>query len=645
MTKTNSFLILLALCITHILSAQAPAPEDRWQQAVDYSMDIKMDVNKHQFAGTQKLVYTNNSPDQLNKVFYHLYFNAFQPGSMMDIRSRTIQDADPRVKSRIKDLDQGEIGYLKIKSLKQNGEEVKYKVVGTILEVTLAKPIEPSSSCTFDMEFDGQVPLQIRRSGRQSAEGIDYSMTQWYPKLCEYDYQGWHANPYVGREFYGVWGNFDVKITMPSNYIIGGTGNLVNNNEIGHGYEDVGMKPDNKDKKELTWNFKAENVHDFAWAADPDYIHDVVDVDENLKLHFLYQDDEEIKKSWKKAQGYSVRAFKFIQTRYGKYPYSRYSIIQGGDGGMEYPMATLITGKRNLGSLVGVIVHEAMHTWFQMLMGTNESLYAWMDEGFTSYASNVVMAHLFNSRASNPHDGSYRGYFYLAKSGSEEPMTTHADHFKTNFAYGQASYSKGAVFLAQLEYIIGEGAFNLGMLDYYNAWHFKHPNPNDFIRVMEKRSGLELDWYKEQWVNTTNTIDYAIADVIQSNKKTKNEELADSMSQDIGIKATAGTAKPQTTIILQKKGTMPMPLDVVVQYEDGKAIREQTFYIPLRMMRGEKVDEVKYGKRTVMPDWPWTHVFYELSIPIKYKSIIKVTIDPSERLADLEREDNVIELK
>lgn len=643
MTKTNSFLILLALCISHILSAQAP--EDRWQQAANYTMDIKMDVNKHQYAGTQKLVYTNNSPDQLNKVFYHLYFNAFQPGSMMDIRSRTIQDADDRVAARIKDLDQGEIGFIKIKSLKQDGEDLKYKVVGTILEVTLAKPVEPNSSCTFDMIFDAQVPLQIRRSGRQSAEGIDYSMTQWYPKLCEYDYQGWHANPYVGREFHGIWGNFDVKITMPSDYVIGATGNLVNNNEIGHGYEDVGMKPDNKNKKELTWNFKAENVHDFAWAADPDYIHDIVEVSEDLKLHFLYQDDEEIKKSWKKAQGYSARAFKFIQTRYGKYPYNKYSIIQGGDGGMEYPMATLITGKRNLGSLVGVIVHEAMHTWFQMLMATNESLYAWMDEGFTSYASNVVMAHLFNSRASNPHDGSYRGYFYLAKSGSEEPMTTHADFFNTNFAYGQASYSKGAVFLAQLEYVIGEGAFNQGMLDYYNAWHFKHPNPNDFIRVMEKRSGLELDWYKEQWVNTTNTIDYAIADVIQSNKKTKNEELADSLSQDVGIKATAGTAKAQTTIILQKKGKMPMPLDVVVQYEDGKAIKEQTFYIPLRIMRGEKADEVKYGKRTVMPDWPWTHVFYELSIPIKYKAIKKITIDPSERLADIERENNVIELK
>ncbi|MCP4442878.1 MAG: M1 family metallopeptidase [Aureispira sp.] len=643
MTKTNSFLILLALCITHILAAQTP--EERWQQSIDYTMDIKMDVDEHQFAGTQKLVYTNNSPDQLKKVFYHLYFNAFQPGSMMDIRSRTIQDADPRVKSRIEDLDKDEIGFLKIKSLKQDGEEVKYKVEGTILEVTLAKPIEPNSSVTFDMEFDGQVPLQIRRSGRQSAEGIDYSMTQWYPKLCEYDYQGWHSNPYVGREFHGVWGNFDVKITMPANYIIGATGNLVNNNEIGHGYEDVGMKPDNKNKKELTWNFKAENVHDFAWAADPDYVHDVVDVSDDLKLHFLYQDDEEIKKSWKKAQSYSVRAFKFIQTRYGKYPYNKYSIIQGGDGGMEYPMATLITGKRNLGSLVGVIVHEAMHTWFQMLMATNESLYAWMDEGFTSYASNVVMAHLFNSRASNPHDGSYRGYFYLANSGSEEPLTTHADHFKTNFAYGQASYSKGAVFLAQLEYVIGEGAFNQGMLDYYDQWHFKHPNPNDFIRVMEKRSGLELDWYKEHWVNTTNTIDYAIGDVIQSNKKTKDTELADSLSQNIGIKANVGDSKPQTTIILQKKGTMPMPLDVVVQYEDGKAIKEQTFYIPLRVMRGEKADEVKYGKRTVMPDWPWTHVFYELSIPIKYKSIMKVTIDPSERLADLDRENNVLELK
>ena len=162
-------------------------------------MDIDFDVSNHQFTGTQKLNYYNNSPDTLGEVFYHLYFNAFQPNSMMDVRSRTILDPDPRVADRISKLSEEEIGYQRVIKLRMDGKPVDYEVVGTILEVDLPEPILPGSKVVFDMAFEAQVPLQIRRSGRDNKEGIDYSMTQWYPKMCEYDYQGWHANPYVGR--------------------------------------------------------------------------------------------------------------------------------------------------------------------------------------------------------------------------------------------------------------------------------------------------------------------------------------------------------------------------------------------------------------------------------------------------------------
>ena len=187
---------------------------DRWQQRAEYVMDIDFDIKTHQFKGKQKIVYTNNSPDVLNKVFYHLYFNAFQPGSMMDVRSRTITDPDRRVGDRISKLSESEIGYHKISSFMQDGKKCNYHVEGTILEVELATPISPNSKTTLVMEFDSQVPVQVRRSGRDSREGVNYSMSQWYPKLSEYDYQGWHANPYVGREFHGVWGDFEVNITI-----------------------------------------------------------------------------------------------------------------------------------------------------------------------------------------------------------------------------------------------------------------------------------------------------------------------------------------------------------------------------------------------------------------------------------------------
>lgn len=197
-----------------------------WQQHVDYTMVIDMDVTTHKYKGEQQLIYTNNSPDVLNKVYYHLYFNAFQPGSEMDVRSRTIADPDRRVGDRISKLSPDEIGYIKVSSLKQNGVNLKHETVGTVLEVDLNKPIQPGERVTFDMLFESQVPLQIRRSGRNNREGVALSMTQWYPKLAEYDFEGWHADPYIGREFHGVWGNFDVTISIDKNYIVGGTGYL-----------------------------------------------------------------------------------------------------------------------------------------------------------------------------------------------------------------------------------------------------------------------------------------------------------------------------------------------------------------------------------------------------------------------------------
>ncbi|MCH2023103.1 MAG: M1 family metallopeptidase [Saprospiraceae bacterium] len=614
--------------------------QQRWQQKVEYDMDILVDVKKHQLKGTQRLVYYNNSNEELTKVFYHLYFNAFQPNSMMDVRSRTIQDADPRVGSKIFHLEDEEIGYHKIISLKQNGEDVKFEVVGTILEVSLNSPIKAGDTSVFDMQFHSQVPQQTRRSGWNNAEGIEFSMSQWYPKMCEYDYQGWHSNPYVGREFHGVWGDFEVKITIDKNYILGGTGVLQNPEEIGHGYEPKGMEVNYNENQNLTWHFKAENVHDFVWAADPDYIHDIKEVGDGIILHFLYQENEEYKDVWKRVQNKTVDAFKFIQNRYGKYPYPQYSIIQAGDGGMEYPMATLITGKRVFKSLLGVIIHEVMHTWYQMLMGSNESLYAWMDEGFTSYTSNVVSDYLYDKNSSFPHNGSYRGYYYLANSGVEEPMTTHADHFKTNFAYGQAAYSKGAVFLGQLNYIVGENVFDKGMLRYYNEWCYKHPNPNDFIRVMEKESGLELDWYKEYWVNTTHKIDYSIADVVSGNKASKDSIVVTAKDENYYIQG-GKVEKNGTRIYIEKKAGMPMPLDIVVTYTQGKSTKIITYNIPLEIMRGNKKDELKYGLQIVMPDWKWTHKVYELNINIPLKWIDKIEIDPSLRLADVDRDNNV----
>jgi len=572
-----------------------------WQQHADYTMDIDMDVNNYQYKGIQKLVYTNNSPDELNKVFYHLYFNAFQPGSQMDIRSLTIKDPDQRVGDRISKLKPNEIGYIKVNSLKQNGVAVTYETVGTILEVTLNKPIKSGETVTFEMLFDAQVPVQIRRSGRNSAENVALSMAQWYPKMAEYDFEGWHTPPYIAREFHGVWGNFDVTIHIDKNYTIGGTGYLQNPQEVGHGYEDKSkaLKLPKGDK--LTWKFKAPRVHDFMWAADPEFIHDTYKMENGIDLHFFYKKtlEEKFLKNWKELQPKTAELMTYFSTNVGQYPYKQYSVIQGGDGGMEYAMSTLVTGQRNFGSLFGVTAHEMAHTWFQFLLATNESLHPWMDEGFTSYISNKAENEILKEGKENPHSGSYRGYRGIVARGYEESLSTHSDRYETNWAYGTASYSKGNIFLSQLEYVIGAENVAKGIKKYFADFSFKHPTPNDIKRSMEKVSGIHLDWYLNEWTQTTHTIDY-------------------------GVKSVDGSI-----ITLERIGQMPMPIDIEVVYTDGS---KQEFNIPIEMMRGSKPTSA-----TVLKDWAWANPMYTFDVKKPVKSVM---IDKSGLMADVNLENN-----
>ena len=208
-------------------------------------------------------------------------------------------------------------------------------------------------------------------------------------------------------------------------------------------------------------------------------------------------------------------AFSFINKRYGKYQYELYSFIEGGDGGMEYPLATLITGDRDLNSLVGISVHEFMHSWFHTIIATNESKYHWMDEGFTSFATIEVLQYLISKGLIDrklpffPFQDDYDYYTEYMNSYYVEPMITHSDHFNSNYAYGMSAYINGMIFLKQLEYIIGKKSFDEGLIKYFDIWKFKSPKPKDFVRIMEKTSDMELRWYLDYFVNLTGAIDYS----------------------------------------------------------------------------------------------------------------------------------------
>ncbi|MBL7739574.1 MAG: M1 family metallopeptidase [Chitinophagaceae bacterium] len=592
-----------------------------WQQRIKYVMDVHLEVQTNKISGKQTISYTNNSSDTLNRIFIHLYWNAFKPNSLMDASSqsteglvvgrtggRELTDFDRRFKKKITDLKPDEQGGCRVLKFIYNGKLQKTKEHETILEVLLDKSILPGATAVFNTEFECQVPLLSRRSGRDNPEGIRYSMGQWYPKIAEYDRQGWHADQYIRGEFYGVWGDYHVNLTLDKNYKVGATGELQNATEIGWGYDKEGTPLKNIPGNTRTWKFTAKNVHDFVWSADPDYNHITRKIPGGPLVHFIYKNDPNTEKSWQATADSCVMIYPYIAKTFGPYPYPVYSFLHGGGGGTEYPMATLVRTHS-----FTTAVHEWCHSWYQMMMATDESQYGWLDEGFTSYAEDRVLCWLRNTNFFE--EGSeYRSYFNLAKSPFDEPMSTPANFFNTNYAYNNNAYNKGYVFIKQLGYIVGEKTLDKILLDYYRTWRFKHPGPDDFIRVAEKASNMQLLWYKQYMVNTTKTIDFRI----------------DSLWEESG----------KTNIRIRRIGQMPMPVDMQITFKDGS---KELHYIPLDLMFGEKPAEDSTGRK-VYSAWKWTHDTYTIESGRRLGDISIAEIDPTFRLADIERKNNRLKL-
>lgn len=598
----KNILFALTLLSTSFVSAQY------WQQAVDYTIEVALDHKAAQYKGNQTVIYTNNSPETLHKVFFHQYFNAFKPGSEMAIRLKNAGDKNGRFKVDIDSLSPKQQGYLKVSGLTQDGVMAEVVDSETILEITLPQALAPGESTTFKMSFEGQVPDVIRRAGKNSKEGVAFSMAQWYPKMAEYDYEGWNADPYTGREFHGVWGDFDVKITLDKDFTVAASGYLQNAGEIGRGYSDR-KKPKTK-KGKITWHYVAPNVHDFTWAADTDYIHDTYPGPKDVTLHFFYKNNPDIIDNWKKLQPITAQLMEYFNKNIGPYPYKQYSVVHGGDGGMEYAMLTLITGNRKFGSLVGVTAHELAHSWFQHILATNETKHEWMDEGFTSFISTLAENEVLEENKEFPLAGSYRGYYGLATSGVEMPQATNANRYEHNYAYERAAYSKGAVFLGQLGYIIGQDKLFKTLQTYYDEWKFKHPLPNDLRVIAERISGIQLQWYLTDWTQTTNRIDYA-------------------------IEAVNGTENG-TEIYLERKELMPMPQEVLIQFKDGSMALH---YIPISLMRGEKENTYDLPW-TQEKDWTWANPKYSFTIDQPKKNIEAIVLDPSNLMADIDKSNN-----
>jgi len=618
--KKTAYSLVFTLCSLFSFAQQNAYS----QQYAKYKMDIDVDAANFTYQGKQTLQYQNNSPDELRVAYFHLYWNAFKAGSMMDQRvtgqgvnadSRLAKRVGNTVVSRLSEIPKNEEGAQNIRWIKQNGKDLKFEIQGTIMKVYLAEAIKPNSSTTFTMEWDAVIPMQIRRSGRNNREGVDMTMSQWYPKIAEYDYDGWAAFDYIGREFHAPFSDYEVNIKIDKNYVIGAGGNLENPTEV-KGYDSNSViKADISNK--VNWKWTAKNILDFAWAADRDYTVESFPILDGPKVFLVYQKSEKTK-YWSEMKPYITKYYQLMNATFGRYKWPSYSFIQGGDGGMEYGMCTMILGEAtSLEGLSGLMFHEGAHSWFQQMLATNESVRPWMDEGFTQYAEDFVSYRLFPPKETkpNPFADAIRAYVNFTKSGKEEPAVWLADHHDNGTAYTYASYIKGEMFLVQLGYIVGEENLNRIMLKYYDEWAMKHPTERDFIHIAQQITGMDLKWFQHYWINTTKTIDYGIKNVKYDPES--------------------------TTITLVNKGGVPMPIDFSVLTKDRKVVN---YNIPLSLTRTWKSKDI-YGPFQTLPYWAWTQQEYTFTIPYTKAQLSAIGIDFSQRLADVNPEDNYLEVK
>ncbi len=537
---------VVVLCLIHHtaprLSAQTILPsgfpadlEERLKQErlrdLVQTMNVTLNDDDYNFKGTARVEFLNNTPDTLRQIFFHAHFNAFQPNSLTHKRVAAI--GPNRMKPEtFANLKPNEYGKLDILSGTANGAAFTVERLGTIIRVDIAKPLLPQERITLDFTFEGQVPIQIRRSGRNNSQGVRYSMAQWFPKLCQYDQHGWQNNQFVLREFYGVWGKYDVKLTVPAKLVVGASGELQNPLEVGHGYEfdrdTVKLPAPDAEKPQgtKTWHFVAFPVHDFAWVADADYIHRVVKmpatsaISPNLTFHILTKPKYEA--VWKNAPEWLPRIFRFNGEKYHPYPYKQFTCAQAGDGGMEYPNLVMIRSGDYNGTL-GTVAHEATHQWFYGLAANNESKHAWMDEGITDYLTDRIMAEEFKiDEQSRPtwldkalvprrKDAleTNRSFLRVYALGYDEPLSIPQDRMNEDMTAVMV-YRKASSMLRQFEYSFGKEKVDELLRTYQQRWRFRHPYPPDFEKIGSEVFGQRMDEVFDTFLRGTELPDYTL---------------------------------------------------------------------------------------------------------------------------------------
>ena len=589
-----------------------------WQQRVDYKISATLDPARNELRGRETIHYVNHSPDALPYLWLFVEQNLCAPNSI------TNQLNQPPLVFLGTSFDfscQGFNGGGHLESLRIAGVDAKHTVYGTTMRIDLATPLASGAALDIEAQWHFNVPPQ--GGGRMGHDGPLYEMAQWYPRLCVYDdVHGWNHEPYIGAgEFYLEYGNFDVSLVVPASYIVAATGELGNPEQVLTptqrtrlaaarrsetpvaiiGADEVGNMDRTRPRTfargsasplnpvpSLTWHFTATNVRDFAFAAGPNFRWDASGYN-GILIEDLYRPTAD---KWGEVNRMGREAIKYFSEQWYRYPWSHATTIEGPIEGMEYPMMTFTPNSPIREDQQWVIAHEFGHEWFPMIVGSNERLYPWMDEGFNTFIDLGNAAKYFQGTPYGDSIEVHPLHLYSdhAKPGDEQPLITNPTQVRDLFWVG---YQKPALMMQMLRYeVLGKDRFDAAFREYIKAWAFKHPTPADFFRTMRDESGMDLDWFWRGWIFSTARLDQSVDSVTN--------------------RADGGS-----DIHLSNRGTMVMPAELSLTFVDGS---RTTVTLPVEMWN--------LGAQ------------FSYRVPEK-KRVTRAEVDPRRALPDTDRANNI----
>lgn len=611
--------------------------EGYWQQDVHYNIKAEINDSSDIVSGHEELTYWNNSPNDLSFVYFHLYNNAQCKDSYL---SDLYKNNDYQLKyGKYRNKNLGTT----VDKISLNGKELKTELDNTILKVYLPKPLPSGSSITLDIDFNTYFDKEVIRNRMKMFNSFGskhYDLVHWYPRISVFDRKmNWDTDQHMDHEFYGDYGSYYVELTFPNDYIVDGTGIMMNekqmlpdsirskldiSNFLGKTWNSAPSVIVKKDGTKKTWKFSAMNVHDVAYTADPNYRIGETST-EGVRCIALVQEPHAV--GWRNAAQYMAKIVETNNYNIGTYHYPKIISADANDG-MEYPMLTLNGGFDP--NYRTVFIHEMTHNWFFGMVGSNETYRAFMDEGFTQFYTADSYQFIDGPLTKNPplkskyaqkftlpvriiDEQIYNGYYGSVVTRSEEVnLNTHSDDFNGGIRHGggySSVYYKTATMLKNLEYVLGRAFFDKAMQHYFNQWKFCHPYPEDFRNSIIQYTGIDLNWFFDQWLETGKTIDYKIGKI----KKKKK-----------GI----------YEITFKRKGTMQMPVDFTIIDKNDSA---HHYYIPNTWFE-------KPTHATTLPRWigwgPKIKTSYTATVNVSSK-LKNVIIDPSYRLADVDMINNV----